>query len=621
MASDAPPPAPGWTLRAKLRLGFGGLLLILLAVSGLSVAVLTHYSRAFERVLHENYDSVIFCDRMREALEGLNVEAQALLADPDGNPDDAAVARWQQQFELALARQHDNSMLPGEAQATDDLLRAWGEYRAAFGAFVTAKADDARRTAYRRELLPRLRAMLDVLRHITAINLRNMGDVDGRVRESLAAIRGLSILLAGAGAVLGVVFIAAVAPAMLRSLSALTRSARRIADGQLDDPALPVRADDEVGQLARAFNQMAARLREFRRLDLERLERTRQTTQMAIDSLPDAIAVLNPSGHVELVNRTGRERFGWGAREAPTWMAALHEQVMRSGQAVEPQGYKSAIQQFHHGDERFYLPHAAPLTAEDDGRVVGVTVILSDVTNLKHADEAKGDLVSTVSHELKTPLTSIRMAVHMLGDQETFGGLSDRQIEILRTARDNTERLFRTVEHLLSIDRLQSGRVPLKLADVPAARLIDQALDPMMLNFAARDIRVTRDVNCGAERLVRVDPDVITYVLTNLLTNALKYAPPKTDVRVRCQADGSAVRFTVEDDGPGIPAEHLPHLFERFFRAPVGPAAPGAGLGLAIAREIVEAHGGTIAARNRDDGRSGAIFAFTLPLSPLPTEY
>jgi signal transduction histidine kinase len=629
MASDAPPSTPPppaaiasrLSLRAKLRVSFAGLLLILLAVSGLSVAVLTRYSRTFERIFHENYDSVIYCDAMKDALDGLNAQAQTLIW--DGAPATATaadvpavVAQGEQQFTDNSIRQRHNCFLPGEVGKSDGIIAGWREYRGDYDRFLAAGSPDARRTAYRQVLLPHMRALRELIQDVSRMNLRNMVDVDGQVRTTLAAVRSASLLLAAIGATLGLVFISVVGPSMMRPLSALTRSARQIAEGQLDQAVDVPPTRDEVGQLAAAFNLMAERLREFRRLDRERLTRTEQTTQMAVDGLPDAVVVLNPAGQIELVNRAARERFALVPHAAdalpraarPPWMTAMHERVMRTGGAVEPQGYRSALQRFDGGEERFYLPHAAPLTSAD-GRVVGAIVILSDVTRLKQADEAKSDLVSTVSHELKTPLTSIRMAIHMLAEQDTFGELSPRQASMLATARDNTERLHRTVENLLSIGRIESGRAPLRLQPMPAAELLEHAVSPMRVAFEQRGIHLTVD-SCPADAAVMADPSCVGHVLTNLLTNAVKYTRPGGHVRVSCAAGPAHVTFAVEDDGPGISPQHLPRIFDKFFRAPVPGAPPGAGLGLAIAREIVEVHGGALSVRSEPN--RATRFSFTL---------
>ncbi|HEX8914187.1 MAG TPA: ATP-binding protein [Humisphaera sp.] len=611
---DAPP--RGMTLRGKLRLGFGGLLVILLSASGIGAAVLTHYAGTFDRIFHENYDSVLYCEGMKDALDGLDHEAERLIWAGGGDrrrSDELARA-----FDDNLARQARNCYLPGERARTDAVATDWAALRADFDGFHAAPAAD-RAAAYRDVLLPRNRALWAEVQAIREMNLRNMVDTDGQVRSTLLAARSALVALAAAGSTLAVVFVVVVGPRMLRPLSELTRSAGLIADGQLDLSVGVPRAGDEVGQLAAAFNTMAGRLREFRRADRDRLARTEQTTQMAIDSLPDAVTVLSPAGDVELANRVARERFGVAPGRAadgaarPDWMTALHAAVMETGRSVEPRGYAAALQRFDGGDERFYLPHATPLLS-GDGRVVGVTAILTDVTRLRQADEAKSDLVSTVSHELKTPLTGIAMAAGMLADPD-FGPLSDRQAPLVDLLRTNAARLSRTIENLLGISRIESGRVPLSVEPMPVADVVRQAVEPLRAQLAERSVGVAVDLP-AEPAAVLADPQCVGYVLTNLLANAGRFAPPGSAVRVRCEPGPETTSFTVADDGPGIAAAHVPRLFDRFFRVPRDGAPAGAGLGLAIARDVVEAHGGSITVDTAEGG--GARFTFTLRSAPIP---
>jgi signal transduction histidine kinase len=596
------------TLRAKLRLGFSGLLLILLVVSGMSLFISSRYRHTLEQIFRENYDTITFCESMKQSLDRLDYDAQRMLWDNKPITQEE-VTRWKQQFTANAEHQKNNTSLPGEADLTRSLIARWEKYAEHYDAFRATEIAE-RRTNYDRNLAPEAGEIRQSLAKLSEMNLHNMAAVDGRVRGAIDTVQQVLWLLAGVGAVLAIVFIATIGPLILRPLSELTTSVRQIAEGQLDH-AVNVEGDDELGQLAGAFNVMTERLREFRRLDRDRLARTEQTTQMAIDSLPDAIVVLSPAGQIELANRSARERFSLlpssPASQTPAWMTQLHEKVMSTGQAVEPQYYRSALQRFDNGEERFYIPQATPLLASD-GRVVGVTVILSDVTSLKKIDEAKSDLVSTVSHELKTPLTNIRMATHMLCDTETFGALSDRQTNLLNTARDNTERLYQTVENLLGIGRLESGRAPLSLKPLPVSQVVEMSVEPLRQVFAHRQVVLDAVSPPGLD--VMVDPLCVGHVLTNLLTNAAKHAPAGSRVEVRCESDRELTWICVQDYGPGILPEHVPHLFEKFFRVTRSGEPSGAGLGLAIARDVVVAHGGHIEVRT--EVGKGTTFRFSL---------
>jgi len=398
---------------------------------------------------------------------------------------------------------------------------------------------------------------------------------------------------------------------ILQPLQVLTKSAKEIEHGNLD-LMVPVTSKDELGQLAEAFNSMAAKLREFRRTNRAKLIRTQATTQLAINSLPDVVAVVGPDGKVEMANAAAQKLFGLRADAHVSelncdWLVQLFKKTSTDLKPVDPRGYESAIQVLENGGERFFLPHATPIL-DDDRALLGVTVVLADVTNLRRLDEMKSGMLSVVSHELKTPLTSIRMGVHLLLE-ERLGDLTASQSEILTAIRDDSNRLHQIIENLLDIGRMESGRGIMDLKPHSLAEIVTEATTPMESAFRDRGVNLLVELSDELPR-VMVDPARIGHVFSNLLSNALKYTPPGGEVKVVAGQKGSTIEVSVEDTGSGIPKQHLDRIFERFFRVPGQAGNTGAGLGLAIAKEIVELHGGRMSVSSQEG--HGAKFTFTL---------
>jgi signal transduction histidine kinase len=284
---------------------------------------------------------------------------------------------------------------------------------------------------------------------------------------------------------------------------------------------------------------------------------------------------------------------------------------MEGGAPVRPQGYKDALQVFEGGEERFYLLHCLPVMGE--GEPVGATLVLVDVTGLRKLDEVKSGLLSTMAHELRTPLTSLRMATHLLV-QGQVGELNPKQEELAAAASEEAERLHQTVERFLDLSRLESGRSPLDLQPVPAEELVVQALRAHQSAFASKGVKLELAAAPGLPS-VAVDPSRLGHVFSNLLANALRFTPPGGKVRLEAVAAGQGVRFSVRDSGPGISPEHRARVFERFYRVP-GQESPGVGLGLAIAREIVELHHGRLSLDCPPEG--GCAFHFEIPGAAAP---
>jgi signal transduction histidine kinase len=232
------------------------------------------------------------------------------------------------------------------------------------------------------------------------------------------------------------------------------------------------------------------------------------------------------------------------------------------------------------------------------------------VTRFRLLDRLKSDWVATVSHELKTPLTTVRLAVHVLLE-EVVGPLEPKQVELLLEARESTERLLKLIEHLLALAKMEEGREPLDLRPTHPADLFRSATDEGATRAEDRRIEIAIEV---VPDVPAVSVDAIRFgrALNNLLDNAITYTEPGGTVTLTAAlTDDGRIRFTVRDTGIGIPAEHLPHVFDRFFRVPGRDFTPGTGLGLAIVREVVLAHGGDITCES--ELGQGTAFHITLP--------
>jgi signal transduction histidine kinase len=438
-----------------------------------------------------------------------------------------------------------------------------------------------------------------------------MVSVDGQARQRADETNRTMLVLVLSGVTLALVFVLAIVPTIIRPLDGLTRSVEEIRQGNLD-LVVNVHSRDEIGRLGRAFNEMATSLRELRRSDRARFLRIQESTRIALDSLSDAVAICSPAGEIELAN--GAARTLLGLNPGSTIDARTDErirepflQASRELRPVRPGGADSIIQVFQKGEERFFLPEAIPIIADDD-RLAGVTLVFKDYSCIRELEEVKSGLISTVSHQLKTPLTSIRLAAHVLLS-EKLGPLSPKQVELLSAAREDSDKLYRIVESLLDIGKLEAGRSKMQMGSVTAEQLVMQAVDEVRAPFLDKGIVLKIEVPQDVPP-VMADELRIQYVFSNLLSNALKHTSAGGRVSITAAPEGRMVRFTVEDTGTGIPDEYLAHIFEKFFRVPGKEQRSDTGLGLAIAKEIIEAHGGRIGVESKVG--QGTKFMFTL---------
>jgi PAS domain S-box-containing protein len=625
-------------LRLKLLLAFGGLLAILLSVSAVGIVVLTQYRTDLNRFLSENWNSVeygqtmvyslITLDDTARQIEGVGPRDQAgLAAQTPGVATASEIAAAKTAiaaFDKSCTAEDNNITLDGERDIAAECTRLWrgqslenqkinpDNYLESYLKLLDPAVTPAEKASAYAAVVRLSPLVKKQAQGVIDLNISNMTPLEGKAKAMADNTTRLFILLAGAGVLLSVIFFAVTVNAILQPLATLTRSIKEVEAGNLD-LVVQVKSRDELRQLAEAFNSMAARLREFRRTNRAKLLRTQQTTQLAINSLPDVVAVLAPDGHIEMANAAAERLFGLKAdarvaEAGAAWLTELYQRVLTDLRPIAPRGYESTVQAFDEGgEEKFFLPHAVPIL-DEERQLLGVTVVLADVTNLRRLDEMKSGLLSVVSHELKTPLTSVRMGVHLMLE-ERVGSLTPQQSDLLTAMRDDSDRLHRIIENLLDMGRLESGKALIELKPVASEKLVNDAVEPMMAAYHDRGVELIADVPPETPS-VMVDMAKINHVFHNLLTNSLKYTPAGGQVKIWADPRDGFVTFNIEDTGPGIPEAYLSRVFERFFRVPGQSSESGAGLGLAIAKDIVEAHGGKISVESRPG--AGAKFVFSL---------
>ena len=599
------------SLKTKLVLTSCGPLLILLVVGLISIRTITESGKTLDRIFSENYNSVVAALSMKQAIMEIERGAEAYIWEGSAEKPvlDAAILK----FSGNLKFQQGNVTLPGEQEVTNRLTESWKTYRSELDTFLKEpETAAARRDFYRTRLLPHSDAVLEAAQRIVDINLNNMISADGQVRQQAAETNRDVIALVLAGTVMGLIFIIIIAPSIVKPISNLTRSVKEIQQGNLD-LLVTAGSGDEIGQLAEAFNDMTSSLRTFRRTNRARLIRTQKATLSALNSLSDAVIICNLEGDIELSNETAQLLFDLKAESKiqsveNEKIGELFERARREMRPIRLKTYDSAIQVFKDGEEHFFLPESVPIL-DEERRLIGVTLILSDVTRLRRLDEVKSGLISIVSHELKTPLTSIRLAAHVLLN-EKLGPLSPKQAELVMAAKEDSDRLYRIIENLLDISCLESGRSTVELVPVSTEQVLINVMEEMRPAFVDRGVSLVLDLP-GDIPQVLADRMRLEIVFTNLLSNGLKFTPPGGNVKISARLEEGTVLFAVEDTGSGIPEEYLPHIFEKFFRVPGrGGQQSNTGLGLAIVKEIVEGHGSKVEVTSQPG--KGTRFSFRL---------
>ena len=418
-----------------------------------------------------------------------------------------------------------------------------------------------------------------------------------RVRLQLLEASGIALLVGLILALLGAQNIA-------HRLRRMVVFAQEISAGNLA-ARLPVSGSDEIGALSLALDKTARQLE----ANFRNLETSRHQLETLLNSMEDAVVAVSAQREVAWFNGAMKSlAAGTMAVGAPLIRAVRDPDFLRLVGDVLDTQLANNTTVYSVAPGRTFEMTAAPLP---DG---GAVCVLRDSTEIVRVERTRRDFIANVSHELRTPLTSLLGYTETLLDEPMDARISD----FLQIIRRNAQRMSRLTEDLLTLARVESGEDPLEPAPVPAKELLRDA--QISFNEIARAKGVVLDLVTSPELLVMADRDAVHQVFANLIDNALKYASGTDKLEIGAIDRNGQVEFFVRDFGPGIPSEHLPRLFERFYRVDKARSreAGGTGLGLAIVKHIVLNHGGEVGVSS--ELGHGSQFWFRLPMAEVSAE-
>jgi len=430
-----------------------------------------------------------------------------------------------------------------------------------------------------------------------ARTLSELDHVVSRLRRALAVAAALAFAVA-------IIMSTVSAQLMSRALRGITQAAQRMSAGDLA-VRTRIAGPDEVGQLGRALDGLAANLSST----LAALRDERDRLGRMLESMQEGVLVLDREMHIVLVNRAIREMLllssevvGKTALEAirNAELQGILDAAVTSGRPASGEVETTGLRPGR------FMVHAAPLSGEPRGQVA----VFVDVTEIRRLETMRKDFVANVSHELRTPITAVRSAAETV--RSTVGKDPEAAMRFLEMIDRNAVRLQELVEDLLDLSRIESKEWRPEVEPVDFAPVAQQVVSGFRQGADDKRIKLTTEIPVTV-RPVRADRRALEQILTNLVGNAVKYCPDGSRVAVRATQHDQVLRVSVEDNGLGIEAQHLPRVFERFYRADKGRSRDmgGTGLGLSIVKHLVEAMNGEVSVDSLIG--KGTTFSFTLP--------
>jgi len=600
-------------LKARIFSGLATLVLLLTGVGMAGLLLIRSSSRDFTSQLHDNYASISAAQSFRLATSTNNSFYIPQIIDA---PDDGGLKLPVTIFESTEAKMSEavrtlDARIAASAEANpgaaermakgvERLRPAVAEYLRSFREVLNSPpAGRAERAAAVSQISSLSQRVTDLSQSALAIFEEHMfssaDKVSLRAQESVIFIITLMVI----GAAIAVMIFFQLVRAVVDPVVSLTESIREVKRGNFELSLQAPRSRTELSELIPAFNEMAAELRIRRRQMDARLMETNMQNRAILAAIPSPVFMLDDHGEVAQINPAAEELLGHLhiSDRLPAKIEKRFLACRESGENYLPQDPRDAVLFRIEEMEVFYLPRVFRFSTPDRERQ-GWAVLLMDVTRFRWLDDMKTNLLSTVSHEIKTPLTGIRMVLHLLLEEKS-GALSPMQKTMLDSANEDCDRLLSTLNRLLELARVESGAS--RLVTKPC--VLKDSMDRARLSFGAaaeaKEITFSTEFDPDLPD-VMIDPVMIDEVFNNLISNAIKHSPDNSQILLRIrQLDHEFLRASVIDSGTGVPESSQGRIFDKFYRAP-GQSIEGVGLGLAIAREIVAAHEGRIGLRERN---------------------
>ena len=595
-----------------------GIIAVMLGAAG--VYFIEKLSNTPDRILKDNYGSILAAQNMIDELDNMD---NAIITYVAGNKEkkfaDSLFKASKHRYFENLALCEGNITEPGERELLLNVKAKSNNYAESFekhlnefstighyDSLIAPKYSDLKKDCY---LLLNLNHKGMLLRRDETVKISESAEI------YMLVIAGISLIIL-------VIAVIKVPSLVAGPIEQFTTNVEQIAAKNYS-ARMEVNSENELGKLAVSFNRMAEKLEEYERTNIEMLIAEKKRAEAIVKSMIDGIIVLDENMNVILVNNTGVELIGLREKDIlgkDVRNVSESNSLVRNltGELVNPEPGKNKLNYIRivfREKEEFFLKEIIKVNDESDpGKILGYIIILKNVTGFKELDELKSGFVATVSHELRTPLSAMNMSLRLLQD-ERIGGMNDEQLRLTGAMKEEVKRLLKLVNELLDLSRIESGGDMLNFREVRAEELIDAAITPMLMQLEQKNIELETAIEESIPP-VKADPNKIAWVLINLLNNAVRYSPEGAAIQLKVKRVDNKIVFSVKDHGAGIEPQYISRIFEKFVQVKtknVESLNRGVGLGLAISKEFVNAHGGEIWVKS--EVGKGSEFSFSLPVN------
>jgi len=573
-------------IKTKLISGVGLLFALIILLSAMGIFYVNALKKDTNNILVANYNTLEYSRNMLLALEKIATDSDAFSV-----------------FEQNLNSQQQNVTEKGEQQATADIVGHFNNLK-------SNPADSLITSRIREDIAELMRLNMEAIERKSSI-----ADATADNAVLWISVIGTACFL------IAFVLLVNLPGNIANPIRELTESIKQIANQNYRE-RVHFQDHNEFGELAKSFNTMAEKLEEYSESKLDKIIKGKKRIETLINNMHDPVIGIDEDKKVLFANEealkiSGLKKENFIGKQIQD--IAVNNDLIRDliKDLIHPdlkKGNENSIKIFADGKESYFEKEIIDIniipTGEQQSQLIGHVIMLRNITLFKELDLAKTNFIGTVSHEFKTPISSMKMSLQLL-ENENVGSLNKEQKQLLESITEDTDRLLKITSELLNLAQVESGNMQLNINAVNAADVVRHALEATKTQAEQKNIKIDISI---ADHLpeIHADSQKTTWVLINLLSNAIRYSYDNSVVHLSLIKENNKVRFLVKDSGTGISQKYKSKIFERYFRVP-GTQKEGTGLGLAICKEFIEAQGGNIEVKSEPG--TGSTFSFTLKRS------
>lgn len=568
-------------LKTKLTLGVGLLFLLIVLLSVIGSVYINKLKSETEKILTANYNSLEFSKNMLLALDKISTDSAIAVND----------------FQKNNKLQEKNLTESGEKEATQSLNLHFKSY---------LKQASPEKEKLIREDLAKIMSL-------------NMKGIERKSDIAVVTAGNATFWIVSLGTVcflIAFILLFNLPQAIAEPINQLTFSIRQIAAKNYNE-RVHFKGGEEFSSLADSFNTMAEKLQEYESSSLSKQLMDKKRIETLVNNMHDAVIGLDENHFIYMINDEAlkitnlhkEDIIGKTAHEV-----AVNNDLMRQLLKNIDHPVKEPIKIVRDHKENYFEQDIIPInivkTGEKETKYIGKVILLRNITPFKELDFAKTNFIATISHELKTPISAIKMGVQLLGNQK-FGELNDQQKELLKGINDDGQRLLNITGELLNLSQVETGNIRMTVEKCSPQEVVQTAVKNVEKLAEQKNILINTEYLISDNDFVAADFDKTVWVMNNFLTNAVKHSFQDENIRILVEKTDSMIQFSITDTGSGIDEKYHRQIFDRYFQVP-GEHQNGTGLGLAISKNFIEKQNGEIGVKSSPN--QGSTFYFRLPI-------